>query len=130
MSDTPTPTEIAADYEVDRLRDDVDRLRAKVARLRARVEEVETLFENEIARSNQQQTPQPIETAPTDGTDMLLHTPARGWVRGRWNDDKSAKKPRPYWTNQTEWLWGVTVTRADQPTHWLPLPPPPHETEA
>lgn len=75
---------------------------------------------------------QPIETAPKDG-DVLLYCPRRGVVRGRWDTSKYAKKPRPYWTNDRECLWGIAATRDDQPTHWMPLPSPPcpdcHETK-
>jgi len=65
----------------------------------------------------------PIETAPKD-RDILLLCPSRGVVRGSWNND-CHKKPRPYWTNDRERIFGVTETRADQPTHWMPLPEPP-----
>lgn len=68
---------------------------------------------------------QPIETAPKDA-DVLLYCPERGVVRGAWRDDKYSTKPRPYWTNDRESLWGKTWTRADQPTHWMPLPEAPN----
>lgn len=67
---------------------------------------------------------QPIETAPKD-IDVLLLCKKRGCVRGRWNADMYAKKPRPYWTNDREYVWGIVETRKDQPTHWMPLPTPP-----
>lgn len=67
---------------------------------------------------------QPIETAPKD-RDILLYTNCRGVVRGRWNDCKYATKPRPYWTHDRERIWGTVACRADQPTHWMPLPEPP-----
>ena len=70
---------------------------------------------------------QPIETAPKDGGDLLLFCPARGAVRGSWNACKYDSKPRPYWTHDRERLYGVKDTRADQPTHWMPLPKPPKE---
>jgi hypothetical protein len=64
---------------------------------------------------------QPIATAPKSG-DVLLYCERRGLVRGRWNDCRFAKNPRPYWTNDREHLWGVLATRDDQPTHWMPFP--------
>lgn len=67
----------------------------------------------------------PIETAPRDGTKVLLYCPTRGVVGGRWSDNRYAKTPRPYWSNDLERLYGVQATRFDQPTHWLPLPDPP-----
>lgn len=65
-----------------------------------------------------------METAPKD-IDVLLACPLRGVIRGRWNEDRYAKTPRPYWTNDREHLFGVRETRTDQPMHWQPLPPPP-----
>lgn len=68
----------------------------------------------------------PIESAPRDGSDVLLWLPASGGaLRGCWDDDRYAKKPRPFWTNDCDRLWGRTHTREHQPTHWMPLPPPP-----
>jgi hypothetical protein len=72
---------------------------------------------------------QPIETAPKDGTRILLYRPSYfDWARvigGNWCDEKIAKKPRPYWTHDRECLIGVLEARQHQPTHWMPLPPPP-----
>jgi hypothetical protein len=62
-----------------------------------------------------------IDLAPKDAR-ILLWCPVRGFVCGNWSEDKYAKKPRPYWTNDLEYLFGKTNTRTDQPTHWLPLP--------
>ena len=67
---------------------------------------------------------QSIETAPKDA-EVLVHSPRFGVRRGRWNTDEYAKKPRPYWTSDAERIWGVREVRDDQPTHWMPLPPPP-----
>lgn len=64
---------------------------------------------------------QPIETAPKDAR-ILLRCPRRGVVCGQWNYDKYASKPKPYWTNDRESLFGVRETRDDQPTGWMPLP--------
>jgi len=69
-----------------------------------------------------------IESAPRDCRVLLwcekpvfngMHA-----VTGRWNADKFAGKPRPYWTNDLEQIRGVLYTRATQPTHWMPLPLP------
>ncbi len=55
----------------------------------------------------------PIETAPRDGTTVLLwaagwRNPLTGWTYGAddWQDLRAAGSP---------------------PTHWQPLPPPPEE---
>lgn len=66
----------------------------------------------------------PIETAPKS-KDILLFCPRQGLVVGRWCRDACASKPRPYWTNDREAMFGIRETRADQPTHWMPFPPYP-----
>jgi hypothetical protein len=55
---------------------------------------------------------QPIETAPKDGTYVLLATP-----RGRIADGN--------FCNYGVWSWPYVMV---EPTHWMPLPPPPTET--
>ena len=72
----------------------------------------------------------PIESAPKDGTGVLLFCPRLGvCAPGRWDTDKHAKKPRPYWTHWGERIWGTLWIRDDQPTHWQPLPAPPQEQQ-
>jgi hypothetical protein len=66
----------------------------------------------------------PIATAPKDRA-ILLYTNERGVVRGRWEYDKYAKNQRPYWSNDLERIFGKLSCRADQPTHWMPLPEAP-----
>jgi len=71
---------------------------------------------------------QPIETAPKDGTRVLLWVCDFGrWlcVCGSWDNDRHATKPKPYWTHDNARSNGIRDTRANQPTHWMPLPPPP-----
>lgn len=66
---------------------------------------------------------QPIETAPKN-RDILVCL-AHGIVTvARWQDDRYARKPRPYW--QMEWNAHRTLDdRRDQPLFWQPLPDPP-----
>ncbi len=63
---------------------------------------------------------QPIETAPKDGTDILLAAHWRGerWLQGigRWRDER-------YQENTPGWGW----TWYASPSHWMPLPNPPKE---
>jgi hypothetical protein len=69
---------------------------------------------------------QPIETAPRDGTEVLL-TDGEDVGGGFWDSEKLsfAKRSGP------GWFW--EMDRADLPsarkiigiTHWMPLPPPP-----
>lgn len=68
---------------------------------------------------------QPIETCPKDQRVLLFR--AGHIVCGRWDDDRFAAKPRPYWTHDQERLWGRADARKRPPTHWMPLPPPPEE---
>lgn len=71
---------------------------------------------------------QPIATAPKDGTRVLLWVtgPYRpGAIRGYWDPDRYAQKPRPFWTTDDERTTGKTARRMHQPTHWQPLPTPP-----
>jgi hypothetical protein len=59
---------------------------------------------------------QPIETAPKDGTRIILGADlnvdpelwASWWIGG---DDR--------WANTPDWMWFTS------PTHWMPLPSPP-----
>ena len=63
---------------------------------------------------------QPIETAPKDGTHVLL-----GWavgvglvLSGYWPD----------WRGRKAWVTCVGQYQGSAaPTHWMPLPPPPGE---
>lgn len=70
----------------------------------------------------------PIETAPTDGTMILLYRPkAAEWAKvtvGKYNDDKYAKKPKPFWEIWFK-LGGVTDSRLWVPTYWMPIPEQP-----
>lgn len=69
---------------------------------------------------------QPIETAPKD-SEILLWFPRWKAKTGRFQADKYSARPRPYWTMDAERLWGVRDVRLNQPTHWMPLPPPPEK---
>jgi hypothetical protein len=67
---------------------------------------------------------QPIATAPKDQR-VLLYVPFPTQpivVCGRWEPDKYSARPRPYWTNDQERLYGRRDTRQYQPSHWRQLP--------
>lgn len=53
----------------------------------------------------------PIETAPKDGTQILL-LGDRSVVNGSWNRGSAFFSPH--------WMGGI-----HEPTHWMPLPAPP-----
>lgn len=58
---------------------------------------------------------QPIESAPRDGTTVLLFAPGWDAPKTGWTYGKDEWQDCPY-----------SVARADYaPTHWQPLPPPP-----
>jgi hypothetical protein len=62
---------------------------------------------------------QPIETAPKDGTRVLLYWP-------HWCEEAITGK----WSKRNQ--WESTVVCADcgpDPTHWMPLPAPPKKQE-
>ena len=71
----------------------------------------------------------PIETAPTAQRSVLEPTPRflllckSGKVEiGRYDHDRYARKPRPFWHLEGR-LGRVLDMRGDEPTHWMPLPP-------
>lgn len=64
---------------------------------------------------------QPIETAPKDGTEILVWMGAR-ILLARWDAETYHKRPRPHWSS---FVMGRTWSRDNQPTHWVPLPDPP-----
>lgn len=74
---------------------------------------------------------QPIETAPKDGTTILLYRPsAHPWgmvTPGKWDAQPHSKKPNPYWEMWFK-IGGNYESRAWPPTHWMPLPAPPEAT--
>jgi len=70
---------------------------------------------------------QPIETAPKDGSSILVYPPTWGSKAcsiASFEDDKYANKPRPYWRRDDD-LGRSTISRGIPPTHWMPLPEPP-----
>jgi hypothetical protein len=70
---------------------------------------------------------QPIETAPKDGTAVLVYPATWGSKPAsiaKWNEDKYAKNPRPFWERDDD-LGKVSISRGKPPTHWMPLPAPP-----
>jgi hypothetical protein len=60
---------------------------------------------------------QPIETAPKDGTLILLYRDGHH-VLGCWREDG-------YWSDDIELFFGTEYARENVPSHWMPLPEPP-----
>jgi hypothetical protein len=92
---------------------------------------------------------QPIETAPKDGTDIILGAPAQTYngqpvaprsTVGHWTTEEECREQigdcggecrcpeytyhDPYWMT-----WDGGFTEENPPTHWMPLPPPPQVLE-
>ena len=67
---------------------------------------------------------QPIETAPKDGSNILLLRGGR-CVVGYWDTDKYAKRPKPYWSHDCERIFGTREAKSNPPSHWMPLPAAP-----
>jgi hypothetical protein len=85
---------------------------------------VETLYTLQEAQA--MRLWQPIETAPKDGTKIMLYCPRLGVCGpGHWEVQRYLRRPKPFWSHWGETIWGIQWLRADQPTHWMPLPEPP-----
>lgn len=66
---------------------------------------------------------QTMDTAPKDGTKILLHIRPHLYVVGWWSDDKYSRKPRPLWET-SDYMYGKTVSRMCPPLHWAPIVEP------
>ena len=90
----------------------------------------------------------PVETAPKDGTHILLHAPAcehegapvhARTTYGHWSAPSDTPHikyqdgfaPEPEWEDfEPFWAsWDGGFTEEHPPTHWMPLPPPPTSAE-
>lgn len=67
----------------------------------------------------------PIETAPRDGTEILVFEPAKGEYGSQYIAVVSFKEQG--W-NGPKWYETLNEEHTvDEPTHWMPLPKPPTE---
>jgi len=72
---------------------------------------------------------QPIETAPKDGTYVMVWPPTySGAVScAVWDWQTDHKRPRPFWQRlDTDSAW---TSRNHPPTHWMPVPEGPEEAK-
>ena len=69
---------------------------------------------------------QPIDTAPRDGTSVLLFLPTGAQTVGCWDPDFD-DLDEPGWTDYTVESWAYEEVVRLYPTHWMPLPTPPEE---
>lgn len=73
---------------------------------------------------------QSIETAPKDGTDILLAEIShdRGQISygeidiGAWQKEPMSMDEE----GNSYWYWFTNFGRVQEPTHWMPLPEPPN----
>lgn len=67
-----------------------------------------------------------MDSAPKDARCLLKYSfpvfNGINYVTGKFNDDKYAARPNPYWEHDLYRLSGVRETRSIQPVAWLPLP--------
>lgn len=73
---------------------------------------------------------QPIDTAPRDGTVVLVYPPTftsngQTCSAARFDDDRYSQRPRPCWKRDD--AIHITTSRDKPPTHWMPMPAPPGE---
>lgn len=65
---------------------------------------------------------QPIETAPRDGTEVIVYVPSNEWVGAAWYSQRTKLWPPVYEDDLSEEGEPLNV---GLPTHWRPLPTPP-----
>ena len=65
---------------------------------------------------------QPIETAPKDGTKILVHGPMKEDPATATPHDRTYTEVCPWYLGRWTVTWKVGH---GEPTHWMPLPDPP-----
>lgn len=75
---------------------------------------------------------QPIETAPKDGTSIMVWADGYRWpeiVKYEKYDEEDAMEigAEGYWTFSEDLLSAVANVEEDFLTHWMPIPEPPKE---
>ena len=88
---------------------------------------------------------QDIETAPRDGTAIQVRIPDHGedniiaWQDGFLDSYQNPcgcwvfvedQEPPECWTDGVCWTFNEAGNESVQPTHWMPLPPPPASEQA
>ena len=75
---------------------------------------------------------QPIDTAPRDGTRILCFVPEWGEGYqievGRFDERIEIVNGEERYRSARWWIGGGIGIEPPQPTHWMPLPPPPEPT--
>ena len=69
---------------------------------------------------------QPIETAPKDGSKIILYRDSDVFALCSWGGEEISE-------NGAFWIWWVPepewIAEIKNPTHWIPLPAPPKGNE-
>lgn len=68
---------------------------------------------------------QPIETAPKDGTPIIVGNSAGPWVARYCAVFQSGYRPENPWQCMMLNRWHMPRHASSVPTHWMPLPEPP-----
>lgn len=71
-----------------------------------------------------------IETAPKEFVRVLLLMGDGSMSVGGWAEGRHTTLKGPFWQSENGVIRGRTWCRANQPTHWMPLPVPPQEAAA
>jgi hypothetical protein len=110
---------------IERLRFDVARCEATYSKgIATNIEEAIGEIERLRAQlcSQPESAWQPIDTAPKDGT-VILVAPSvwrgRNFDMARWEPNEYAEKPKPFWLRDSALQ---TQCRENTPTHWMPQP--------
>jgi hypothetical protein len=77
---------------------------------------------------------QPIETAPKDGTEVLLFYPRyrQGIFIGHFDVSVHMSHGKETYRSEKWWNggYGGMFGKEPEPTHWMPLPSPPRDTRS
>lgn len=92
--------------------------------VRGSFEDFNRLFASALARKGAKAEWRPIETAPKDGTEILLLI--------QFPDQKPVFVVARYRGGASPWRWvpcedGAASYSEEYATHWMPLPPPPQQ---
>lgn len=96
-------------------------LERKIKERNVALAKYQVALDKEIQRADLTPKWQGMDTAPRDGTKLML------WMKdkiyfGSWFENKT-------YPTISRWKVELPSSWQDQPTHWMPLPPPPAERE-
>jgi len=68
---------------------------------------------------------QPIETAPRDGTRILVHYRSGPYTKQCWSANEASRFIRVARWKDGKWILDMPGHYRTDATHWMPLPPAP-----